>query len=275
VVRTFPLTKYHGLGNDFLVLFADAVDAGGPKVDGDLARRVCDRHRGIGADGLLVASEPSDVERTAGIDVVMALMNADGSPAEMSGNGIRCLGHAVARSRGLREGPLVVATDAGRRDLWIRPGSHPGETLVRVGMGEVRPGPAIPAAVTEHLDGRRHATADLGNPHLVVEVTSPFEVDLLVEGRGLEEHFADGINVEFIASTPDGLDLAVWERGAGITEACGTGACAATAIAAGWGLVGDSAHVRMPGGSAEVLLDEAEVVLIGPSELIAEIEVPW
>jgi len=275
VSATFPLTKLHGLGNDFLVLFADALADGGPKVDDDLARRLCDRRRGVGADGLLVASEPDDAERAAGIDVVMRLFNADGSPAEMSGNGIRCLGHAVARARGLTEGPLAVATAAGRRDLWITPGTHDDEVLVRVSMGSDRPGPAVPDEVVTLLGSRRHATADMGNPHLVVEVPSPFEVDVALEGPVLEAHFADGINVEFIAATADGLDLTVWERGAGITEACGTGACAATVVATRWGLVDGAARVRMPGGTTDVLLDAGQVVLTGPSERIADLEVPW
>jgi diaminopimelate epimerase len=131
---------------------------------------------------------------------------------------------------------------------------------------------SLPAAPT--VDPRRTVTVDLGNPHVVVLVDDPDAVDVAVAGPLIEAAFAGGINVHFVAPTDDGgLRLRVWERGAGITEACGSGATAAAFAAHEWGLVSDRVRVAMPGGDAEVLIGD-ELTLIGPSEFIADIEIP-
>jgi len=115
-------------------------------------------------------------------------------------------------------------------------------------------------------------TGDMGNPHLVVLVDDPDEVDVAIEGSWLEGRFPDGVNVEFIAPAgKDTLALRVWERGVGITEASGTGACAAARVAHEWGLVGDRVRVEMPGGTAEVQLGDS-ITLIGPAVKVATIE---
>jgi diaminopimelate epimerase len=150
---------------------------------------------------------------------------------------------------------------------------------VSVTMGPVGAGPAIPGSVSEHLDKWRHGAADLGNPHLVVLVPDLDLVDLVGTGSWIEKEFPAGVNVEFIAVNPepDTLDLLVWERGAGVTEACGTGATAAAQLAHQWGLVGNEVTVRMPGGSARVLVAASahgEPTLIGPAQHVATIEVP-
>jgi diaminopimelate epimerase len=266
------LTKHHGLGNDFLVTLDERHDR--PlAVDGDLARRACDRRRGLGADGLIHGATPTDAERAAGIDVVMHLFNSDGSWAEMSGNGIRCLGQAVARARGITDGAVVVHTDAGLRPLHVAPGADADTVQVSVDMGVARPGPHVPEPVAEYLPDH-FATVDMGNPHLVVLVDDPAAIDLTTDGAWLEEQFPGGVNVEYVSVDPDrtSMHLRVWERGAGVTEACGTGACAAARSAATWGLVDARVRVRMPGGDAEVLLgpDDA-VTLIGPAVYIADV----
>ena len=186
----------------------------------------------------------------------MQLWNADGSRAEMSGNGIRCLGQALAMARDEHEATYRVGTDGGTRVVVVHDDGDHRLAQVSVEMGDVRPGPDVPAEVAGRLGDRRHATADLGNPHLVVLVADLGAVDLVGEGSWLEEQFPAGVNVEYIAvgPSPDSLDLLVWERGAGVTEACGTGATAAAALAHGWGLVGREVRVEMPGGSAEVVL---------------------
>ena len=256
------LTKHHGLANDFLVVL-DEVNGRGLTVDGDLAVRLCDRRTGVGADGLIHGALPAD-DSADGIDVVMHLFNGDGSRAEMSGNGIRCLGQALATARGVNEAVLHVATDAGVRRLQVEQDAAQRSATVEVDAflaGAERP-------------GTRAATVDMGNPHLVVVVPDPTHIDLASEGPWLEKHFAEGINVEFIA--PGGADtlvLRVWERGAGITQACGTGACAAAHVAHEWGLVGERVRVDMPGGSAEVELGPS-ITLIGPSTHVATIEIP-
>ncbi len=265
------LTKHHGLANDFLVAL-DEVNDRALTVDGELARRLCDRRTGIGADGLIHGTRPiSDADH---VDVVMHLFNSDGSWAEMSGNGIRCLVQAVAHARQREAGTFRVATDGGLRILELQP-SGPNIVEVSVDMGPAGVGPDVPSPVESELDGR-HATVDMGNPHLVIETDAPESVDLATRGAWLEQQFAQGINVEFIAKDDgraDGIVLRVWERGVGVTQACGTGACAAAHVAHDWGLVGDTVTVEMPGGSAQVQLGD-HVVLIGPSEYVATIEVP-
>jgi diaminopimelate epimerase len=268
------LTKHHGLGNDFLVALEEV---NGPISAGpDLARRLCDRRRGLGADGLIVGARPVPGEADVDIDVVMLLWNADGSRAEMSGNGIRCLGQALALHREDERAHYRVRTDGGLRRLDVS--QLPGEPSadVSVTMGPVATGPEVPDVAAKRLGDRRHATADTGNPHLVVLVDDLNEIDVVGDGAWFETQFPAGVNVEFVTLAPDAdtLTLKVWERGAGVTEACGTGATAAAHLARSWGLVGDQVRVDMPGGSATVVLDGDEPVLIGPSVLIATVEVP-
>ena len=276
------LTKHHGLGNDFLVALEE-VD--GPlHGDATLARALCDRRRGLGADGFIIGAHPvagqlaSDGEP---IDVVMQLWNADGSRAEMSGNGIRCLGQALAMARDDHEAMYVVGTDAGLRELVVHDDAEHRLATVSVTMGPVGEGPAIPKSVSERLAGERHATADMGNPHLVVLVADLHQIDLVGTGSWLEQQFPAGVNVEFIeiGSVPDTIDLLVWERGAGVTEACGTGATAAAHLAHQWGLVGTQVRVVMPGGTADVVVapddePDTEPILIGPAQHVITFEIP-
>lgn len=272
------LTKHHGLGNDFLVALEE--ENGPLRADATLARSLCDRRRGIGADGFILGSQPtagSTAPDGRTIDVVMHLWNADGSRAEMSGNGIRCLGQALAMARDERSATYVVRTDGGIRELVVHDDADHRISSVSVAMGLVADGPAVPRDVSERLDECRHSTVDLGNPHLVVLVPDLATVDLVGSGAWLESRFDAGINVEFIAIADDAdtIDLLVWERGAGVTEACGTGAVAAATRAHEWGLVGREVRVRMPGGSAEVIVAASaseEPVLIGPAQHIATVE---
>ena len=276
------LTKHHGLGNDFIVALEEV---NGPlHVDATLARTLCDRRRGVGADGFIIGSVPvSGQVDTDGepVDVVMHLWNADGSRAEMSGNGIRCLGQALAMARDDHEAMYVVGTDAGLRELVVHDDAEHRLATVSVTMGPVGEGPAIPKAVSERLVGERHATADMGNPHLVVLVADLHQIDLVGTGSWLEQQFPAGVNVEFIeiGSVPDTIDLLVWERGAGVTEACGTGATAAAHLAHQWGLVGNQVRVVMPGGTADVVVapdyePDTEPILIGPAQHVITFEIP-
>lgn len=262
------LTKYQGLGNDFLVaLWADNP---GMEPDPAVARALCDRHLGVGADGLIHGLVPGgDVA-----DVHMVLLNADGSEAEISGNGIRCLGQAVLRHTGRSEGDVTVETVGGTRELRTVRGDVDGELWMRVDMGRPGPGPELGEAAASY-PARRRATVDVGNPHLVLLVDDPAAVDLETDGPQLEAGFPDGINVHVVAPAgADALDLRVWERGVGMTRACGSGAVAAAAAAHDWGLVGDRVQVRMPGGTATVELDDRGAHLTGPSTFVAEVIVP-
>jgi diaminopimelate epimerase len=269
--ETVRLSKHHGLANDFLVAL-DEANGRALAVDGELAIRLCDRRTGIGADGLIHGASPGD-DAPAGTDVVMHLFNSDGSRAEMSGNGVRCLAQALAATRGDDEETYTIATDGGLRTVELVADGE-ARAQVSVSMGVAAPGPSVPVPVAEELDGR-HTTVDLGNPHLVVEVDDPSSVDLATRGAWLEQQFDGGVNVEFVAKSDgkaDAIVMRVWERGAGITRACGTGACAAALAAHEWGLVGEDVTVEMPGGSAQVRLGD-DIVLTGPAERIATIEV--
>jgi diaminopimelate epimerase len=144
---------------------------------------------------------------------------------------------------------------------------------IRVDMGEVRPGPELPVDPST-LPGDRWATVDVGNPHLVVLVDDPAAVELTTVGPRLEQAFADGINVHVVATTGDTVDLHVWERGAGITQACGSGATAAASVVHGWGLTGSTVEVVMPGGAATVELVDGHAFLTGPTEYVADVVVP-
>ncbi|MGZ4807526.1 MAG: diaminopimelate epimerase, partial [Ilumatobacteraceae bacterium] len=259
------LTKHHGLGNDFLVVFHPHVDDLSA-----LARSLCDRRRGIGADGLLVGeSEPGYAAR-------MALYNADGSPAEMSGNGIRCFAQALARRRGDLT-PQRILTGAGERIVTLYATDDPDVIEAAVDMGAV-------TAIAEPDDWHRIGTDPLrpvshlsvGNPHAVVAVDDVSIVDLLSLGEKVPS-----INLELVEAGPErhAITMRVHERGAGITQACGTGACASAWAAVSWGLVPDGLEeiiVHMDGGDAKVRLHHPEnghVTLVGPAEFIGAIQV--
>lgn len=259
------LTKHHGLGNDFLV--ALAADNPGLVPDPAVARRLCDRHRGVGADGLLLGLAGPD-----GADLRMVLLNADGSEAEISGNGIRCLGQAWLRAEGRDEGSVVVDTAAGRRQLRVVRADG-DEMWVQVDMGEVRDGPDLPVDPSV-LPSSRWRTVDVGNPHLVLLVDDPASVDLATLGPRLDAAFPAGVNVHAVAVRGAGVVMEVWERGVGPTEACGSGATAAAAAVHGWGLVGATVEVSMPGGSATVELVDGTALLTGPTSYVADVVVP-
>ncbi|MGB8858041.1 MAG: diaminopimelate epimerase, partial [Ilumatobacteraceae bacterium] len=259
------LTKHHGLGNDFLVVFHPHV-ADLPA----LARRLCDRRRGLGADGLLVG------ESADGYAARMLLFNADGSRAEMSGNGIRCFAQALAMRRGDYDDQRIL-TDAGERHVVIGGSHEPGVVHAAVDMGEVAP---LAEPADWHALGvdplRPVLHLSLGNPHSVVAVDEVAAVDLLRLG-GVVPY----VNLEVIEAGPEShaITMRVHERGAGITEACGTGACASAWAAREWGLVPTAAEeiiVHMDGGDARVRVHQpshGRVTLVGPAHYIATITV--
>ncbi|MEJ7583501.1 MAG: hypothetical protein WKF43_05285 [Acidimicrobiales bacterium] len=164
--------------------------------------------------------------------------------------------------------------------MTVTAGQDEHTVTASVDMGKALPGPepdrspmtgAEPSLVTRH----RELTVDEGNPHVVYLVDDAASVRLDIEGPFHERAYSAGINVEFISPTPDqadALDLRVWERGAGVTEACGSGACAAVHAAHGWGLVGERARVHMPGGDVDVVLGDT-VTLIGPAAYVATVEI--
>jgi diaminopimelate epimerase len=266
------LTKHHGLGNDFLVFFDDQPIRRLPFEV--LGRQWCDRRRGVGADGLLIGLTGVD---HALADLGMVLINADGSRAEMSGNGIRCLAQAFARRSGMTTGLLRVATDAGLRLVEVRPGADLTTISASVDMGLITPLDAPEGWESLGCDSMRPvAHLSLGNPHSVVGVEDVAAVDLARLGALVPQ-----VNLEIVEAGPEpaSITMRVHERGAGITEACGTGACAAAWAAVGWGLVPASTPeivVHMDGGDATVRIDDrtiGRVTLTGPATFVAEINV--
>lgn len=274
-MSTITLTKHHGLGNDFLVLCRAPAPADRWP---DLARRLCDRRRGVGADGLLIVEPPPD---DPGRDTVhgatMLLFNADGSRAEMSGNGIRCFAQALSMCHDGDLRPVSVYTDAGRRVVSMAATDDPDTLLASVDMGSVDPIDEPPGwdALDCHPD-RPVAHLSLGNPHSVVGVEDVATVDLGALGRKVPH-----VNLEIVepGRHQHEIRMRVHERGVGITEACGTGACASAVAASSWGLATPSdgkLDVYMDGGCATVALDTpspGRVTLIGPVTYVATIEV--
>ena len=235
MTTTVRMTKMHGAGNDYVYVDCRTHDLPDPS---RVARAVSRRHHGIGADGLILV-RPSD--RAA---CRMEMYNADGSRAEMCGNGIRCVGKYVY-DRGLRQSPLSVETDAGIKTLELRLDANRRVHEVTVDMGTPEfDGPRIPVAsegqvIDYPLDvaGTRYQVTCLatGNPHCVVFVDDVAALDLPRLGPHFEHHpfFPQRVNTEFVTLRSRGeFDFRVWERGSGETMACGTGACASVVAAA-------------------------------------------
>ena len=263
------LTKHHGLGNDFLVLLD--LDGHHP-VTAETAVALCDRRRGIGADGLLHVTAGSD-----GADVTMRLLNADGSEAEMSGNGIRCLAQAVLEA-GAAPGPVLqVATPAGLRTVTAL--ERTGERTQRfsVDMGSAKVLGDDPDLLGPTFE--RATRVDVGNPHVVLHWARDVLPDhdaVVAIGSRLDGSTPGGTNVEIVRPGPGAgqLTMVVYERGVGPTLACGTGACAVAAAAHEWGLAGAEATVHRPGGPVTVALGDP-VVLTGDATSVASVDVPW
>ena len=263
------LTKHHGLENDFLVF---DLAQGEPTTSWpEVARAVCARSTGIGADGLLLLGV------TNATDLTMRLYNADGSVAEMSGNGIRCLVQAAHASlKGSANTTYNVRTDAGMRTATVV-GDWDGDVIqVSVDMGEVTRLPEPEGWAGLQCDPIRPVShVSLGNPHSVVGVEEVAVVDLGHLGS-LVPH----VNLEIIEAGPgtNAITMRVHERGAGITRACGTGACAAADAALSWGLVPKNVEevvVHMDGGVARVRIsDDRRATLIGPAAYIGTVTVP-
>lgn len=252
--------KYEGTGNDFVVLQGDAALAFDPRH----AAAVCDRHFGVGADGVLLVLPPE----SPGAVARMRVINADGSEPEMCGNGLRCVALAVAESRGAeRAVELLLDTGAGPKLCRVERRERGAE--VSVDMGAVR----WVERRTLELDGEAITVdvVDAGNPHAIL--FGDFDAAERARlGPRIETHasFPRRTNVEFARIVDSGhLELVVWERGVGFTLACGTGACA-TAVAA-WhaGVVtADPLEVRLPGGALRIGRIQESIGMRGPARRV-------
>ena len=255
-------TKMHGLGNDYLYVFGEV-----PEDVEELSRRLSDRHFGAGSDGMIYIS-PSSVA-----DFKMRIFNADGSEALMCGNGIRCVGKYVYDKGHTRKTALRIETLSGIKDV--------GLTLLdgRVDRATVGMGTAeVKDTLELDADGTtvRGVPVSVGNPHFVVFVDDAEAAPVDILGPAIEHHeaFPGGVNVEFAqVLSRDEIRMRVWERGSGITMACGTGACAtaAAAVAQDRCPYGRPIAIHLDGGDLHIRVSsDGTVTMTGPATNVYE-----
>jgi diaminopimelate epimerase len=268
-------TKYHGLGNDF-ILIDNRADTQ-PIITSEQAVQLCDRHFGIGADGVIFALPGED----AG-DYTMRIFNSDGSEPEMCGNGIRCLAQFIADLEGAdAKSEYRIHTLAG---VIIPKIEGEGKVKVDMGMPQLLAAQipttlaqaeqkviAVPMQVAEQ--SWEVTCVSMGNPHCITFVEDVAAIPLEIIGPQFEHHpvFPQRTNTEFIQVVrPDYLKMRVWERGAGVTLACGTGACAAVVAGVLTGKSDRKATVELPGGCLEIewAQQDQRVYMTGPAERV-------
>lgn len=253
--------KAHAYGNDFL--YAAAADVSADPAG--LARRMCARHTGVGADGLILF-EPREAGAT------MRLHNADGSIAEVSGNGVRGLAALLARERALPVGEtLVIETDAGAKRLDLVERDPGGRPVFRAAMGQ----PEHLARRDVEVDGEPLplVTLWMGNPQAVWLVPELDDAQMRRVGAALQHHaaFPDAVNLELArVVSPGEVEILIYERGVGPTHSSGTGSCAAAVAAAAYGGAARELDVVAPGGRQHVEWREDGVYLTGWAEVVCE-----
>ena len=260
-----PFTKAHAYGNDFLIVRTEALPPAMDRVS--LARRICDRHRGVGADGLLIVDEQPSA-------AVMDLWNADGSPSELSGNGVRCVGVWLAHAQRLEVGAdILVHTGAGTKTLTRLVGPEDrarGRMTFRTAMGQ--PQHLQTATLVVAGESVQVVTLRIGNPQCVIlGPATPARLVALAGPLAVHPHFPEGTNVELAeVERPDCVRILIWERGVGPTESSGTGTCAAAVAAAAFGGARRELDVVAPGGTQRVIWTDAGLDLIGWAAVVAE-----
>jgi diaminopimelate epimerase len=270
-----PFYKYEGLGNDFLIIDKEAL--GGVRLTAEQAIALCDRHRGVGGDGVITL----DVD-----DPSMHVINSDGSVPEMCGNGLRCAALHLARRAGESALEVTIETLAGPHPCVVvnRPGVE--SVAVRMAPPSLSPGDLPLSSDVPWLDhsltaaGRtiRLTGVSMGNPHAVIfeEVgDARFEIGPAIQS---DPHFPEGVNVGFVSEqTGSSMRLDVLERGAGWTQACGTGACAAAVAAVETGRAAreEQLSIRLPGGTLMITVGAPgdTVLMQGPARFVFQGEV--
>ena len=245
------LTKHHGLGNDFLVLLDPAGLAPGHRRT--RSQPACDRHRGVGADGLIRVTAGEGGARPH--DAPLQRRRRPSRDERQRDRAAWCRPRSSPASS--RRPDVSVRTDAGRAPRGHRADGATASHRVTTDMGPAKVGEDEPEWLDDDII--RAVRVDIGNPHLVLHAADPdWDDDLVALGRAINESTPGGINVEVITPGPgdDELTMRVYERGVGITEACGTGACAAAAAAVAWELTGPDVVVHQPGGDARVTVGE-------------------
>ena len=254
-------TKMHGLGNDYLYIFGE------PKNPSDIAIKLSDRHFGAGSDGIICISHSQKA------DFKMRIFNADGSEAKMCGNGIRCVGKYLYDKGYTDKKQLSIETLSGIR--FIRLQLQGGKVKnVTVEMGKAVISEDITLSVSDETV--ICTPVSVGNPHAVIFVEDIDKAPLTTLGPKLEHHqaFPDGVNVEFVQSISENeLRMRVWERGSGVTMACGTGACAsaAAAVAKRFCRCDTPISVHLDGGTLKIQVSyDNTVIMTGPAETVYE-----
>jgi len=268
-----PFVKMHGTGNDFVLCDKSNIPSSADY--NSLAKMICNRKFGVGADGLIIMGEHVEA------DFEMLFFNPDGSPAEMCGNGIRCLGKYVYDHGLTGKTELSVATGAGRIDLTMEVGKDKKISSVEAAMGKpefardkipVKGDGQTALAETIRLSNgielEFHAVS-MGNPHAVILVEDVDKYPVREFGPLIEMYdlFPDRINVEFVKHiSPELIKMRIWERGVGETLSCGTGICASAAVLRRLQLVGQSLKVIVPGGELDVRFGMDDIVYLkGPA----------
>jgi diaminopimelate epimerase len=229
-----------GLGNDFVVLEGPA------QISPEEVSQLCHRRFGIGADGVLVITRDDPVR--------MEYWNADGSAAEMCGNGLRCVALYAYDKGWAPDRNFSVQTPVGARGVRVL------EDRIEAELGRPR------LQGTRSIDGVDYELVDMGNPHAVTFVDDPDAADVETVGAALQDQFQGGCNVEFASVNGPGLAMRVWERGVGETLACGTGIAAVAAVAMERFGLGNPVEVSVPGGRATIDIRDRVAWIIGPVE---------
>jgi len=274
-------TKMHGIGNDYVYVDGWDERVADPAA---LARRVSERHVGIGADGLILIEPDDDA------DCRMRMFNADGSEAQMCGNGIRCVAKYAYDHGRCRVNPMAVATPAGVKTIELTIGPDGKVAAATVDMGEpILRGRDIPTTFDGDRVIDRPLTAagrtwavtcvSMGNPHAVVFVNEIAAVDLPAVGPAFEHHeaFPERVNAHFVrVHSAEEVTMATWERGSGVTLACGTGACAVCVAGVLTGATAREITAHLPGGDLRLHWREADgrVIMTGPAEEVFSGEWP-
>lgn len=258
--------KYEGLGNDFLIVETNDET----KLDPSLVTKLCDRHFGVGGDGVLFVAPP----KSLGARATMVVLNADGSRPEMCGNGLRCVALHLAAQDRAPGASFIVDTDAGPRLVAVERAEQRGS--ISVGMGRGKPEGELSFAFLDRE--RRFSLVSMGNPHAILFDSGLDEAQLDELGPALSARFPAGTNVELVTRRAElVLEVLVWERGVGRTLACGTGACAVAVAAAREGRVpfDTEIEVRLPGGPLHISVarETLDVTMRGPARRVFSGEV--
>ena len=269
MTRKIHFTKMHGAGNDYIYVDTLLYNIENPSA---ASRAWSDRHKGIGGDGLVLIGRADEKDK-AEADFTMRIFNADGSEAMMCGNASRCVGKYLYDNKITTQTQIRLLTLSGVKvlDLHLAPEGVVDSVTVDMNEPILENKKQFISGIGILPDG---TFVSMGNPHYVIFVDDIEAVNVAAEGSRLEHHpaFPERCNIEFAEVRPDGIRVRVWERGSGITMACGTGACATAVAAALTGRQRRSSHIIMDGGNLDIEWRETDnhVYMTGPATFVFE-----